>query len=189
MTHPPPRGVRDSHTVSTHTFNPFDPIGRAARRTEAGEVVFEARAAETATDPGGVKHRSTSSSGEINYRRLPYAYPSHRNNVSLSLSLSLSLARALSSRRLAREGGRASGGGGTRPDPYLGASGSGDSTHELSDRKKSLRLRVHGTCPQNELELRHQQRERESSFIDNLLVRIHLIIVMISVDRPCAMGV
>ena len=31
--------------------------------------------------------------------------------------------------------------------------------------------------------------ERESSFIDNLLVRIHLIIVMISVDRPCAMGV
>jgi hypothetical protein len=33
------------------------------------------------------------------------------------------------------------------------------------------------------------QLERESSFIDNLLVRIHLIIVMISVDRPCAMGV
>jgi hypothetical protein len=32
------------------------------------------------------------------------------------------------------------------------------------------------------------QREREF-FIDNLLVRIHLIIVMISVDRPCAMGV
>ena len=31
--------------------------------------------------------------------------------------------------------------------------------------------------------------ERESSFIDNLLARIHLIIVMISVDRPCAMGV
>ena len=31
-------------------------------------------------------------------------------------------------------------------------------------------------------------REREF-FIDNLLVRIHLIIVMISVDRPCAMGV
>ena len=31
--------------------------------------------------------------------------------------------------------------------------------------------------------------QRESSFIDNLLVRIHLIIVMISVDRPCAMGV
>ena len=30
---------------------------------------------------------------------------------------------------------------------------------------------------------------KESSFIDNLLVRIHLIIVMISVDRPCAMGV
>jgi hypothetical protein len=31
-------------------------------------------------------------------------------------------------------------------------------------------------------------REREL-FIDNLLVRIHLIIVMILVDRPCAMGV
>ena len=30
--------------------------------------------------------------------------------------------------------------------------------------------------------------EREF-FIDNLLVPIHLIIVMISVDRPCAMGV
>jgi len=26
-------------------------------------------------------------------------------------------------------------------------------------------------------------------FIDNLLVRIHLIIEMILVDRPCAMGV
>ena len=31
-------------------------------------------------------------------------------------------------------------------------------------------------------------REREF-FSDNLLVRIHLIIEMISVDRPCAMGV
>ena len=30
--------------------------------------------------------------------------------------------------------------------------------------------------------------EREF-FIGNLLVRIHFIIVMISVDRPCAMGV
>ena len=30
--------------------------------------------------------------------------------------------------------------------------------------------------------------EREF-FIDNLLVRIHLIIEMIIVDRPCAMGV
>ena len=30
--------------------------------------------------------------------------------------------------------------------------------------------------------------EREF-FIDNLLVRIHLIIQMILVDRPCAMGV
>ena len=26
-------------------------------------------------------------------------------------------------------------------------------------------------------------------FIDNLLVRVHLIIEMIAVDRPCAMGV
>ena len=31
-------------------------------------------------------------------------------------------------------------------------------------------------------------REREY-FIDNLMVGIHLIIVMILVDRPCAMGV
>jgi len=31
-------------------------------------------------------------------------------------------------------------------------------------------------------------REREF-FVDNLLVRIHLIIEIISVDRPCAMGV
>jgi len=30
--------------------------------------------------------------------------------------------------------------------------------------------------------------EREF-FIDNLLVRIHLIIEMVLVDRPCAMGV
>ena len=32
------------------------------------------------------------------------------------------------------------------------------------------------------------EREREF-FIDNLLVRIHLIIEMILVDRPCAMGI
>jgi hypothetical protein len=32
------------------------------------------------------------------------------------------------------------------------------------------------------------RREREF-FIDNLLARIHLIIEMILVDRPCAMGV
>jgi len=31
-------------------------------------------------------------------------------------------------------------------------------------------------------------RERDS-FIDNLLVQIHFIILMILVDRPCAMGV
>jgi len=34
----------------------------------------------------------------------------------------------------------------------------------------------------------NQSREREF-FIDNLLVRIHLIIEMILVDRSCAMGV
>jgi len=34
----------------------------------------------------------------------------------------------------------------------------------------------------------HTPAERES-FIDDLLVRIHLIIEMILVDRPCAMGV
>ena len=34
----------------------------------------------------------------------------------------------------------------------------------------------------------YPRREREF-FIDNLLVRIHLIIEMIIVDRPCAMGV
>ena len=32
------------------------------------------------------------------------------------------------------------------------------------------------------------KKEREF-FIDNLLVRIHLIIEMILADRPCAMGV
>ena len=36
--------------------------------------------------------------------------------------------------------------------------------------------------------LRTRGREREF-FIDNLLVRIHLIIEMVLVDRPCAMGV
>ena len=34
----------------------------------------------------------------------------------------------------------------------------------------------------------HRHSEREL-FIVNLLVRIHLIIEMISSDRPCAMGV
>jgi len=34
----------------------------------------------------------------------------------------------------------------------------------------------------------HAAAEREF-FIDNLLVRIHLIIEMILVDRPCTMGV
>ena len=32
-------------------------------------------------------------------------------------------------------------------------------------------------------------RSERHSFIDNLLVRINLIIEMILVDRPCAMGV
>jgi len=49
--------------------------------------------------------------------------------------------------------------------------------HPAPQRKSlAARLRVHGT------------REGEF-FIDNLLVRIHLIIEMILVDRPCAMGV
>ena len=42
-----------------------------------------------------------------------------------------------------------------------------------------------------QLPLAHQEepaREREF-FIDNLLVRIHSIIEMIVVDRPCAMGI
>ena len=30
---------------------------------------------------------------------------------------------------------------------------------------------------------------KKEFFVDNLLVRIHLIIEIISVDRPCAMGV
>ena len=38
-------------------------------------------------------------------------------------------------------------------------------------------ISLNGLCP----------RERDF-FIDNLLVRIHLIIEMILVDRPCAMG-
>ena len=38
------------------------------------------------------------------------------------------------------------------------------------------------------IEMNHTLPEREF-FIDNLLVRIHLIIVMVLVDRPCAMGV
>ena len=37
------------------------------------------------------------------------------------------------------------------------------------------------------LEPRSAPREREF-FIDNLLVRVHLIIEMILVDQPCAMG-
>ena len=35
---------------------------------------------------------------------------------------------------------------------------------------------------------RSQVREREI-FVDNLLVRVHMIIEMILVDRPCATGV
>jgi len=31
--------------------------------------------------------------------------------------------------------------------------------------------------------------ERVESFLENLLVRIHFIIEMILVDRPCAMGI
>ena len=62
-------------------------------------------------------------------------------------------------------------------------------------------FRVHGgvACPLVHLEAveavenvvqppHHLHTEREI-FIDNLLVRVHLIIEMILVDRPCAMGV
>jgi hypothetical protein len=35
----------------------------------------------------------------------------------------------------------------------------------------------------------HQQFGERELFVDNLLVRIHSIIEMILVDRPCAMGV
>ena len=35
----------------------------------------------------------------------------------------------------------------------------------------------------------HKFSREKEIFIDNLLVRIHLIIEMIIVDRPCAMGV
>ena len=38
------------------------------------------------------------------------------------------------------------------------------------------------------LRVRSKEREREI-FIDNLLVRVHWIIEMIVVERPCAMGV
>jgi len=41
---------------------------------------------------------------------------------------------------------------------------------------------------ESDLARRDLQREREF-FVDNLLVRIHLIIEMILVDRPCVMGV
>jgi len=40
----------------------------------------------------------------------------------------------------------------------------------------------------NLLQARPYTREREF-FIDNLLVQIHLIVEMILLDRPCAMGV
>jgi len=36
---------------------------------------------------------------------------------------------------------------------------------------------------------RRMHDEEREFFIDNLLVRIHLIIEIILVDRPCAMGV
>jgi len=42
--------------------------------------------------------------------------------------------------------------------------------------------------PVMKLGLASMSREREF-FIDNLLVRIHLIIEMSLVDRPCAMGI
>jgi len=47
-------------------------------------------------------------------------------------------------------------------------------------------------APGQAIQSRHFLQDRLSErefFIDNLLVRIHLIIEMILVDRPCAMGV
>ena len=41
---------------------------------------------------------------------------------------------------------------------------------------------------QVQIQVQTNLREKEL-FIDNLMVRIHLIIVMILVDRPCAMRV
>jgi len=46
-----------------------------------------------------------------------------------------------------------------------------------------------GTCRKRvEQRARRHSREPEMLFIDNLLVRIHLIIKLILVDWPCAMG-
>jgi hypothetical protein len=61
---------------------------------------------------------------------------------------------------------------------------------------EGLGLRVEGlgfghTFDVHCVHLLHRRRlgvERQF-FMDNLLVQIHLIIEMISVDRPCAMGV
>jgi len=62
----------------------------------------------------------------------------------------------------------------------------------LGFRVWGLRLtQCHTPMPRKQLECSSCScgwEEREL-FIDNLLVRIHLIIKMILVDRPCAMGV
>ena len=47
---------------------------------------------------------------------------------------------------------------------------------------------VRGLLPGREIDVVPLPREREF-FTDTLLVRVHLIIAMILVDRPCAMGV
>jgi len=49
-------------------------------------------------------------------------------------------------------------------------------------------LRMAAVSVVTKVSLRQLSIERQF-FIDNLLVRIHLIIEMILLDRPCAMGV
>ena len=64
-------------------------------------------------------------------------------------------------------------------EPYMRALKPKASTPGAGIRRRRERLSVRGPS---------QTLEREI-IIDNLLVRIHLIIEMILVDRPCAMGV
>ena len=60
---------------------------------------------------------------------------------------------------------------------------------EYLDRK-SLRdvLKTASTIPENIMACASAQVSREF-LIDNLLVRIHSIVEMMLVDRPCAMGI
>jgi len=48
---------------------------------------------------------------------------------------------------------------------------------------------VHQAAPDTAMEADTISKEQREFFIDNLLVRIHLIMEMVLVDRPCAMGV